>query len=109
MTNYNDGKWHGWNGGECPVHPESEVEGVYLDEDGKPDFRSPVRDDAAIFDWAWEYAFRLIAFRVVKEHKEPREFWAVQMSWWKNVELGKQWVECDQSQNGATLFREVQP
>ncbi len=28
MTNYNDGKWHGWNGGECPVHPDSEVEVV---------------------------------------------------------------------------------
>ena len=25
MTDYNDGKWHGWNGGECPVHPESEL------------------------------------------------------------------------------------
>ena len=25
MTNYNDGRWHGWNGGECPVHPETVV------------------------------------------------------------------------------------
>ena len=23
--NYNDGRWHGWNGGECPVHPETVV------------------------------------------------------------------------------------
>lgn len=25
MTDYNDGKIHGWNGGDCPVHPETEV------------------------------------------------------------------------------------
>lgn len=25
MTNYNDGKIHGWNGGDCPVHPETVV------------------------------------------------------------------------------------
>jgi transposase len=29
MIDYNDGKWHGWNGGECPVHPESVVEYVW--------------------------------------------------------------------------------
>ena len=75
MTNYNDGKWHGWNGGECPVHPETVVEGVYLNEDGKPDFRSPMRDDARNFDWVRGGLFCLIAFRVIKEHKEPREFW----------------------------------
>ena len=28
MTGYNDGKWHGWNGGECPVHPKSRVQGL---------------------------------------------------------------------------------
>ena len=25
MTDYNDGKIHGWNGGECPVHPKTVV------------------------------------------------------------------------------------
>ena len=75
MTNYNDGKWHGWNGGECPVHPKTVVEGVYLDEDGKPDFRSPMRDDARGFDWVRDGLFCLIAFRVVKEYREPLEWW----------------------------------
>lgn len=32
MTNYNDGKWHGWNGGKCPVHPESIVQVQFADE-----------------------------------------------------------------------------
>ena len=31
MTNvyYNDGKIHGWNGGDCPVHPKSRVRAWY--------------------------------------------------------------------------------
>lgn len=74
MTNYNDGKWHGWNGGECPVHPCSMVEGMYL-RDGDPAPESPITDDAYDFDWCYDGKNRLIAFRVIKEHKEPREFW----------------------------------
>jgi len=74
VTNYNDGKWHGWNGGECPVHVDSIVEGVYL-KDGELTEHSPLTDIAAKFDWCMENAFTLIAFRVVKEHCEPREFW----------------------------------
>jgi hypothetical protein len=23
---YIEGKWYGWNGGECPVHPEAVVD-----------------------------------------------------------------------------------
>lgn len=25
MTDYSDGEWHGWNGGECPVRPDGVV------------------------------------------------------------------------------------
>lgn len=64
MTNYNDGKWHGWNGGECPVHPKTRVSGM---EEGGARWVA----DAEDCDWP---SFRG-AFRVVKEHREPREFW----------------------------------
>ena len=74
MTNYNDGNWHGWNGGGCPVHLRSLVEGMYL-RDGEPASESPVTDDASDFDWLYDGKNRLIAFRVIKEHKEPLEFW----------------------------------
>jgi hypothetical protein len=74
MTNYNDGLWHGWNGGECPVHEDSTVEGIYLNG-GKPTDESPVIDYAGQFDWRREEVFDLVAFRVVKEYREPREFW----------------------------------
>lgn len=70
MINYNDGKWHGWNGGECPVHPETEVEYIYLDE---LPYLNKV--DAEDLDWACSAGhLPLVAFRVVKEYKEPREF-----------------------------------
>ncbi len=73
MTNYNDGKWHGWNGGECPVHPESEVEAVYTRSEI---FKGIVSDVAKAFSWEdSEYSLGLVAFRVVKEHRKPREFW----------------------------------
>ena len=73
MTNYNDGKWHGWNGGECPVDVESIVEGMYLRDD-MPAPESPCTDRAGHFDWEYEAANTLIAFRVIKEHREPKEY-----------------------------------
>lgn len=74
MTDYNDGNWHGWNGGKCPVHPMSEVEAIYLC-DGSPPKGSPVADLAREFDWEGFGACELVVFRVVKVHREPREWW----------------------------------
>lgn len=74
MTNYNDGKWHGWNGGECPVHPETTVEYVWHDPNrnsaGFGTERQAVEDENPRIAW-----IHVVKFRVVKEHKEPREFW----------------------------------
>jgi hypothetical protein len=67
-TNYNDGKWHGWNGGECPVHPKTEVSICFCDG------VSAVHDQSTADQWEWEKA-DVVAFRVTKEHKETREFW----------------------------------
>lgn len=71
--NYNDGNWHGWNGGECPVHPKSKVEVVIRDPEGL------IRSNAGYVQLLrWEYLEgypNIIAFRVVKEHREPRDFW----------------------------------
>ena len=68
MTNYNDGKWHGWNGGECPVHPKTVVEVLFGDGSGAGE-----KENASSFGWMVHPI--PVAFRVVKEHKEPREFW----------------------------------
>ena len=72
MADYSDGKWHGWNGGECPVHPRSEVD--VLNPDDLRDHDCPVGyfDSAGDVDWALP-----LLFRVTKPYREPREWWAV--------------------------------
>lgn len=74
MTNYNDGKWHGWDGGECPVHPKSVVEAVWHDpRTNNAGMTGPrqARVDGVRLAWG-----HVVKFRVVKEHREPRECWA---------------------------------
>jgi len=68
MTDYNDGKWHGWDVGECPVHPESRIDALWI-EDGQS--FSVINARAGDQDWFGCFD----AFRVVKEHREPGEWW----------------------------------
>lgn len=73
QVNYNDGKWHGWNGGECPVHPKSEVEVRFRGY--AKEYYLCDRREAGV--WAWRHydsSYDIIAFRVINEHKGPREF-----------------------------------
>lgn len=65
MVNYSDANWYGWNGGECPVHPETmvEVTSGSCQTSGK----------ASDFTWHHNCYGPIIAFRVIKEHREPRE------------------------------------
>lgn len=69
MTNYNDGDWHGWQGGECPVHPKTGI--VVKWRDG---IEAPETEAGVFAKSHWQDA-AIVAFRVVKEHREPREFW----------------------------------
>ena len=63
MTDYNDGKWHGWNGGECPVHEDTDIEVIHTGT-GVP---SAVQKHIAVGqDWD-----NVIAFRVVTPYVEP--------------------------------------
>lgn len=70
-VNYNDGKWHGWNGGECPVHMRSEVRVLWCSDD-REEVRCGMAGNIA---WLGNEYGNVVAFRVIKEHKEPREFW----------------------------------
>lgn len=110
MTDYNSGDWFGWNGGECPVHPETLVEGIYLDpETNDVNHWSPVTDPASEFDWERVERFLLVAFRVVKEYREPREFWLVETDGAPRVFTSKDRAELYAEEYGfaAVLFREV--
>lgn len=68
MTDYNDGKWHGWDGGECPVHPKTLVQAA--DYNGI----SPIiyADD---LNWEPITENKIAAFRVVKKFEEPKVVW----------------------------------
>lgn len=71
MTDYNDGKWHGRNGGECPVHPKSKV------MVGLAGSKPAWRECAGQYDWthdARDEIGNIVAFRVVKPYAEPVEY-----------------------------------
>lgn len=70
MKTYETGVWYGWNGGKLPAHPKSMVEVVWLSFGS---FKSDVRE-AGGFNWDAPVS-KIIAFRVVKEYREPREWW----------------------------------
>jgi hypothetical protein len=76
MTDYNDGKWHGWNGGECPVHRESVVEVV-------THLHGRIGESKALTKGWWAgHSNPVVAFRVVTPYVEPpkpREWWATGM------------------------------
>lgn len=69
-VNYNDGHWHGWNGGECPVHPETVVEAQWIN---RGNLRKQT-EKANEFIWG-NHEYQTVAFRVIKEHRDPRVFW----------------------------------
>lgn len=70
-TDYNDGKWHPWNGGECPVHEDSVIDALY--DDGYKIYEVPVGASPFV-RWVGNlYGPKIIAFRVIKPEKEPRE------------------------------------
>jgi len=69
MTDYNDGKIHGWNGGECPVHPESVVQ--YWLRSGRSG-----EDAAGLGRWTHNNAGGdIIAFCVAEAYTEPKTIW----------------------------------
>ena len=67
MTNYNDGNWHGWNGGECPVHPETEVTITY------PSGLTVVDAIANMLPWDGPFLFRVTKKYLEPEWKVPLE------------------------------------
>jgi hypothetical protein len=71
MTNYNDEMIHGWNGGVCPVHPETEVKywlrnmSIATETYRASGLRWTHRDESG----------DIIAFQVVKAYVEPKVIW----------------------------------
>ncbi len=69
-ADYNDGTIHGWNGGDCPVHPETRIK-FWTDEGG---FVS----DAGHCRWGKDTTGLdpdIIAFKVIKQHVALKVTW----------------------------------
>ena len=66
---YEVGKWYGWTGGDCPVHPHTKV--ICKFDDGAENC-----EPEAAGTWIW-WGCDIVAFKVVEEYKEPREFWVL--------------------------------
>ena len=64
-NDYNNGLWHGWNGGECPVHPFTLVE-CYGGTQWAVEITHPIKSCAKFRRWS-----EINAFRVIKEYVEP--------------------------------------
>ncbi len=80
MTDYNDGKWHGWNGGTWPegVHQNSMVEAYYRIDAYEDDLTIQGAFAAgAAYGRSWP---DIVAFRVVKPYREPRVIWVNEYS-----------------------------
>ena len=77
---YNDGKWHGWNGdAKCPVHPKSTVQTYFKQDrhDDRPALFTQIGDrsfNAGNQAWDMVMFFRVITPYI--EPPKPREFWA---------------------------------
>lgn len=73
MTDYNDGNWHFWNGGECPVHPESMIDMVWPSFMGvQGSFREERK--AKNFSWNVGGASQPMMFRVTKPYRGPETY-----------------------------------
>ena len=84
MKDYNDGCWWGWNGGECPVHQKTVVDVRFKDKfiTYEVDGFAPHGDTVTVSEGKFEAGYvpywdEVIAFRVVKEHREPKVWWRV--------------------------------
>ena len=78
MTDTYDKKniWYGWNGGDCPVHPETIVTVLLVDGTKQATQRA-----GDLFGWVDGRIAAFTIFHLYREPKKPRE-------WWVNVYEG---------------------
>jgi len=75
MTDYNDGKWHVWDGKKCPVHGDSQVDIIWpsIMANGGHTVRR-LSQLAKYFFWDTSVVGVPYIFRVVKAYSEPKEY-----------------------------------
>ena len=99
-TEYETGVWYGWNGGDCPVHPDAEIEVRLCDPSEE---YGVMIDFARCWDWVYRGGAGIVSFRIVTpyiEHKKPREVLI-------DARGTTNWCFTNKHNPNAVLFREV--
>lgn len=71
MTDYKEGVWYGWNGGDCPVGLKDMVKVFFSDgTQNTKDFKGEE------YNWLADIGQKtIVAFQITKKYVGPREFW----------------------------------
>jgi hypothetical protein len=97
MNDYNNGEIWGWNGGECPVHPESEVMVWY--RNNTPSAGLP----AKLHSWRHKKCYYgdgdIVCFQVTKPYVEPKVIWVNEYAdgyvcAYTSKQMAESWVHC---------------
>ena len=76
MSEYKTGKIYGWNGGECPVHPETEVNVWFRGQSCQSTLKATYLE--------WEHDGNstgdIVCFQVVTPYAEPKVIWVNETS-----------------------------
>ena len=78
----NDGKWHGWNGGDCPVHPNSVVEIVYTRMNGTKQEAIYASSCGTNVEWENCGYCDIVAFRVTEPYTELKAIKTISLLGW---------------------------
>lgn len=72
MTEYVTGQIYGWNGGECPVHPETQLK--IWTRNGLVDPDAITYAECCVWKHM-ETGYDIVCFQVVKLYAEPKVIW----------------------------------
>jgi hypothetical protein len=93
---YETGFIYGWNGGDCPVHPETEVRAW------RRGLGLPICWKARDISWRHDYGDAdIIAFQVVKQYVEPKVIWVNEYG-----RFGSVWQSEQEARDGAAQVEE---
>ena len=95
---FNDGIWHSWGGGKCPLHASTLVDATYTSG------RTYRGIKAVYLSWGSP-----ILFKVVEEYKETLEFWIADHVLFESKEQAANWIKFSSNNKSQKpiLVREV--
>jgi hypothetical protein len=94
MTEYVTGQIYGWNGGECPVHPETKIK--IWTRNGLVDPDAITYAECCVWKHM-ETGYDIVCFKVITPYAEPKVIWVNEyadgaiMASFRSEEEAKRW------------------